>query len=232
MCWWSPPWKSVPPRGHSLTLNHPLRLVKIRENRYGCSGYPADCVILALLHLLKDRPRPDLIISGINRGGNLGLDTYYSGTVAAAREGAFHSIPSIALSTTVEIHRSPPEGPHFESAARLARHLVESGAWKSTPPSGLLNINVPNLPRTDIVGIKAVPLGPRYYTSRIIDRRDGRDSPYYWLTGEAAEDSPRDRESDCFFAKRDHITLTPLKSDGQITDNFSTWIQLTDQMDF
>ena len=216
--------------GHALTLNRPLRLTKVRDNHYGCSGYPADCIILALLHLLKKQRPPDLVLTGINHGGNLGLDTYYSGTVAAAREGAFHGIPAIALSTTVEI-RPSSEQPHFESAADLARHLVQSQAWQSIAPSGLLNINVPNLPRKAIKGIRAAPLGSRYYTSRIIERQDGRNLPYYWLTGEA--DYPNhERDSDCFLAEQDHITLTPLNLNGQITDNFSMWNQLTHKMDF
>ena len=216
--------------GHALTLNNPLRLVHIGENRYGCSGYPADCIILALMQLLKEKSPPDLIISGINRGGNLGLDTYYSGTVAAVREGAFHGIPGIALSTTVEIRPSRDE-PHFDTAAQVARHLVESGVWQSIPPHSLLNINVPNLPRREIRGIRSTPLGPRYYTSRIIERKDGRELPYYWLTGEG-DSGGYPPESDCFLAENDYITLTPLNFDGKITDNFSMWSELTGKMDF
>ena len=216
--------------GHALTLNHPLRLVKIRENHYGCSGYPADCIILALFQLLKNRRPPDLIISGINHGGNLGLDTYYSGTMAAAREGAFHGIPAIALSTTVEIRPSQAH-PHFESAADFARHLVESQTWQSIAPFDLLNINVPNLPHKSIKGVQTTPLGPRYYRSQIIERQDGRNLPYYWLSGEA-DPSRKEEGSDCFFAEQDYITLTPLNFGGKITDKFSMWSKLTSKMDF
>ena len=216
--------------GHSLTLNTPLRLVKVRENHYGCSGYPADCIILALFQLLKKQRAPDLIITGINHGGNLGLDTYYSGTVAAAREGAFHGIPAIAMSTTVEIHPSRNH-PHFESAANFAHHLIQSQTWQSITPSSLLNINVPNLPRTAIKGIKTTPLGPRYYRSRIIERQDGRNLPYYWLSGEA-DPARREEGSDCFLAEQDYITLTPLNFGGEIADKFSMWSELTSKMDF
>ena len=212
--------------GHTLTLNQPLRLVETKENHYGCNGYPADCIILALLHLLKKRQLPDLIITGINRGGNLGLDIYYSGTVAAAREGAFHGIPSIAMSTTVEINPSLDNTPYFESAANFALHLIQSGAWKSIPPLGLLNVNVPNLPQQAIKGVRTTPLGKRYYTSRIIERLDGRDLPYYWLTGES-DTLSHQKGTDCYLAKRDYITLTPLDLNRQTTSNFDSWLDMT-----
>src|SRR5690606_11886896 len=101
--------------GHTLTLDHPLRLVEIERNVYGCSGYPADCTLMGLAHVMKEN-KPDVVISGINRGANLGQDIYYSGTVAGAREAVFHNVPAIAVSLVVDFQKGH-EQPHYEVAA-------------------------------------------------------------------------------------------------------------------
>ena len=131
---------------HALTLNRPLRLAKIQENRYGCNGYPADCIILALVHLLKNRTKPDLILTGINQGGNLGLDIYYSGTVAAAREGAFHGIPAIALSTTVEIRHSRAN-PTLKAPLSLHATWSKARPGNTSPPPICSTSMSPTFPR-------------------------------------------------------------------------------------
>ncbi len=190
--------------GHSLSLDKPLRLEKIEQNIYGCSGYPSDCVLMGLGHVLKDR-RPDVVISGINRGANLGQDLYYSGTVAAAREAAFHNVSAIAVSlvfnTVTEVHQ-------YDVAATIIKWCLEAGIQKHCPPMTVLNINVPNIDLNQLKGCKLTEIGFRRYSEEIHARMDSRNPEYFWIAGhyEGYNDNPA---SDCQAVMDGHVAITP-----------------------
>ncbi len=172
---------------HSLTLHRPLRLRRFDEDRYALDGTPADCVYLAL-HLGDENAKPilprkpDLVVSGINRGSNLGQDIFYSGTVAAAREGALRGIPSIAASVDVIVDESGT--PVFDPAptaalvAGIARRIL--ALPKQTGPAFLFNLNVPVGP---VRGLVATRLGTRLWTQNVEARVDPRGRAYYWIGG-------------------------------------------------
>lgn len=190
--------------GHSLSLDKPLRIEKLENNIYGCSGFPGDCVLMGLGHLMKDG-RPEVVISGINRGANLGQDLYYSGTIAAAREAAFHRVPSLAVSlvfnTVTEEHR-------YDVAALFIKWCLESGLHRHCPPKTLININVPNLPIEQVRGCKLTETGFRRYSEEIHARIDARNREYFWIAGhyEGFDENPK---SDCQAVSDGFIAITP-----------------------
>ena len=201
--------------GHSLSLDKPLRLEKLEDNVYGCSGFPADCVLMGI-HVLKDK-RPDVVVSGINRGANLGQDLYYSGTVAAAREAAFHNIPSIAVSLVFnavnEIH-------HYESAALFIKWCLDEKLHEHIPPMTLLNINVPNLKMNEIRGCKLSETGFRRYSEEIHARMDTRNRDYYWIAGRYEGFAPNP-DSDCQAVEDGYIAITPHALIDRCDKNYS-----------
>lgn len=174
-------WVVAPERertcvGHAITLHKPLRLKEIANGIYSTNGTPVDAVYLGVKVLLPRRP--DLVISGINKGPNMGQDVTYSGTVAAAKEGAFLEIPSMAISLCAR------KDFLFEEAAQVAGKIVDMLAGKNLPKAAFLNINVPNLPRKDIADIVVTRLGKRIYNETVITRVDPRGEKYYWIGGE------------------------------------------------
>ena len=189
----------------SLTLHHPLRVKSDGERRYAVSGTPADCVYLAVQKFL---PRmPDLLISGINHGPNLGQqDTAYSGTVAGAKQGAFLDIPSMAISLIPD-----REGRFsFAAASKIVHSLAGSILENSLPRGIFLNINIPSPPWK---GIKIAKLGQKRYNPRVIEKEDPRRRLYYWL-GTGNPRSVGDEESDVRVIKKGYITVTPLQNDS------------------
>lgn len=169
--------------GHSLSLDNPLRVVEIEENYFGVSGFPADCTLFGIGHqCLKTFGRPDLVISGINRGANLGQDIYYSGTVAAAREAAFHNIPGIAVSTASHFGEAKVKQ-EYQTAANFIRKILQEGVTKLLDPLTLININVPNITEDKVKGVTLTKLGLRKYSEKIAERKDFRENPYYWIEG-------------------------------------------------
>lgn len=190
--------------GHSLSLDKPLRLEKLEENIYGCSGFPGDCVLMGLGHVLKDR-RPDVVVSGTNRGANLGQDLYYSGTIAAAREAAFHKVPSIAVSLVLN---AVNEEHHYEVASTFIRWCLEAGLHKLCPPMTVLNINVPNIDLKQIRGCKLTEIGFRHYSEEIHARMDARNREYFWIAGlyQGFNENP---DSDCQAVKDGFIAISP-----------------------
>ncbi|MGK2859694.1 MAG: 5'/3'-nucleotidase SurE [Thermoanaerobaculia bacterium] len=159
---------------HALTLNRPLRLQEISEDRWIVDGTPTDCVNLALLHLFRDK-RPDLVISGINFGPNMGDDVTYSGTISAAFEGSLLNVPSIAFSAFI--------GEHFDFApcAAFAAKLVAEALELHRDPRIILNVNFPDPP---FGGVRVTKLGRREYVVGVIERLDPRGRKYYWIGGE------------------------------------------------
>ncbi len=148
---------------HALSLGRPLKIEKRGDKKYACSGYPADCIRMALNHLFED-VKFDWIISGINNGANLAQDVFYSGTVAAAREGTFDGIKSIAISTVLDDFK---DGDHiyYETAGEIVKTVLASTDLSQVdPPCELLNINVPNIPIDEVVEIQRTKLGWREYS--------------------------------------------------------------------
>jgi 5'-nucleotidase len=200
--------------GHSLTLHKPLRLKKISENVYAASGSPADCIYLGLREILKKNP--EVILSGINAGANLGTDVHYSGTVAAAREGALMNIKSYAFSLVENAHehsKTPGKGLHFESAAQKAREVYLATKDVAFPSHSLLNVNIPNRAHVSEMGsMEFTRQGMRYYNNDITKRTDPRGRDYYWLGG-AYSGFEQDPLSDCHALEQGKVAITPITID-------------------
>lgn len=187
--------------GHSLTLHRPLRLQKIEANWYAVDGTPTDCVNLAVLWLLKDA-RPDLIVSGINFGLNLGDDVTYSGTVSATFEGTLLGIPSVAFSQEIA------EGYSFERAATFAGSFVAELLSESLRPDLLLNVN---LPAGEFHGLSFTRLGRRVYQQVVVEKEDPRGRKYYWIAGTPEWQSESGTDHEAVASGR--VSVTPLHLD-------------------
>lgn len=192
--------------GHALTLHKPLRADEIRPGVFSVNGTPTDCVNLGVLYLLKSA-RPDLIVSGINKGGNLGDDVTYSGTVSAAMEGTLLGIPSIAFSQLGDGQY------HFETAARFAVGLVRLVLKEGLSREVFLNVNAPNLPPDEIKGVRITTLGKRVFDdSTIIENTDPRGRKYFWIGLNGMKWEKR-KNSDHEAVERGEISVTPLHLD-------------------
>jgi 5'-nucleotidase len=189
---------------HALTLHRPLRVRQVDANRLAIDGTPTDCVKLALTGLLP--VRPDLIVSGINRGPNLGDDIIYSGTVSAALEGALLGVPAIAVSL-VTFERFD-----FKVAAEFTAALVQRVQNHGVPSEMLLNVNVPALPREQIKGWRFTRQGKRHYSENIVERVDPRGKKYYWIGGDDLGFA-KDEGTDCMAVHDGYISVTPLQVD-------------------
>lgn len=187
---------------HALTLNRPLRLLRIEENEYIVDGTPTDCVNLAVLKLLREH-RPDLVVSGINFGPNLGDDVTYSGTISAAFEGALLNIPSIAFSALVGEHFS------FDRCAEFAAELTRVALETHRDPQIVLNVN---FPVGEFAGVKITRLGKRIYSEGVIERLDPRGRKYYWIGGEPPVWRPGEG-TDFEAIQGGYVSITPLHLD-------------------
>jgi 5'-nucleotidase len=197
--------------GRSLTLTRPLRLRQLGERRYAVSGTPTDAVMMALAHIMKDNP-PDLILSGVNRGANLGEDVGYSGTVSAAMEGALAGIRAVALSQ-VYAKAGAGENVSFAAAeawgAKVLAPLLEA-PWT---PRTFYNINFPARAADDVLGIRTVPQGLRDYgQTEILQRTDPRGFDYYWIKLAGMPHTPA-HSTDLEAASDGWVTVTPLHCD-------------------
>jgi 5'-nucleotidase len=190
---------------HSVTLHRPLRVEKVKRNYYAVDGTPADCVHLGVNGILPDRP--DLLISGINKGGNLGDDVTYSGTVSAALEGTLLGIPSFAISLVSRSHFK------FETAARFAGKVARYIARKGLPKEVFLNINVPNLDAKDVKSYRITRQGRWLHNGgKIVEKIDPRGRKYYWIGGGPLVSEPRGN-TDIEAVSNSHISITPLHID-------------------
>ncbi|WP_373048482.1 5'/3'-nucleotidase SurE [Vulgatibacter sp.] len=201
---------------HAISLHRPLRIHEVADDWWSVDGTPTDCVYLALHHLLKDR-RPDVVVSGINYGANLADDVTYSGTVAAAMEGALLGVPAIAVSLVSR------ETFDFAFAAKFAAGLAAEVAERKLPRGMLLNVNVPRDPAG---GYRFTKLGKRSYGSAVVENVDPRGRKYYWIGGSESKhvDIPG---SDCnaVFGER-LISVTPLHLDlteYKLLDELRAW---------
>jgi len=197
---------------HAITMHKPLRAEKIhipnsKVSGWKVNGTPSDCVKLALEALLEFTP--DLVLSGINRGPNLGTDVIYSGTVSAAIEAALSGVPAVALS--IINHNHNYENVSFDSAAQLAKKLCMQILEKVFPEDSLLNINIPSVEQDKIAGVAVTRLGTIRYKNSFDRRMDPRGKIYYWLAGEAIDNT--EIGSDVWAVKNNYISITPLLFD-------------------
>lgn len=220
--------------GHSLTLHKPLRLHQWSKNVYSVSGGPADCIYVALGAVMKGQ-KPDLVLSGINRGANLGQDVFYSGTASAAREAANMGIPSVAISLALDHHKA--NGPqHYQTAAKFTRLVLNkalpafagkaNASWKAGikawPHRMMLNINVPNLPAAKIKGIQPATQGHRIYGKDVVRRMDTRGREYFWIGGKYKGYEPNPK-SDCWKVDHGFVAVSPLELDTTMMDVFHSF---------
>lgn len=191
--------------GHSLTLHRPLRVKEITKGWFSADGTPTDCVHLALNGLLPE-PLPQLVVAGINMGGNLGDDITYSGTVAAAIEGTLQGLPSIAVSL---VSQGPFEfGPSAEFTARLVRKVAAC----ALPEDTLLNVNIPDLPVERMRGVRITRQGKSIYGEAIVEKVDPRGQKYFWV-GSGKTEWVRRGDTDLDAVHEGEISITPLHLD-------------------
>ncbi|AFK86886.1 MULTISPECIES: 5'/3'-nucleotidase SurE [Thermoanaerobacterium] len=205
--------------GHAITMHKPLRIKKIKDDDrlkiFYANGTPSDCVKLGI-DVVMDK-KPDIIISGINDGFNLGTDVLYSGTVSAAMEGAINGYPSVAISLEAESKLS-------DKAMLYIRKLIDNVARNGLPKNCLLNVNIPNV-SDEFNGIKITKLGQRNYTENFTKRIDPRGRDYYWLAGKVLENA-NDEDSDIIAVKNGFISITPIQLDltmYSFIDNLKNW---------
>ena len=195
--------------GHSVTLNNPIVVQEIYDEKiarigWAVEGRPADCVKLALRELLGYRP--DIIVSGLNAGSNAGINVLYSGTVAAAIEGAFFGITSIACS----LEYTKPRPLDFNTGAGLARQIVEQIINKKPAPGALFNVNIPSLENGPVLGVRVAPQNTSTYEERFDKRTDPRGRTYFWLGADFTCPNPTP-ETDTAALRDRYITVTPLQ---------------------
>ncbi len=189
---------------NSLTLDMPLRATLAHNGFTKVDGTPTDCVHLAITGLLESEP--DMVFAGINHGANLGDDVLYSGTVAAATEGRFLGLPAVAISLIGD----HPE--HFETAAQVAVILFKQILEKPLPENTILNVNVPDLPFSELKGFQACRLGQRHKSEPIIQSQDQRGRRIYWV-GAAGEEQDAGEGTDFFAVNNGYVSVTPLQLD-------------------
>jgi 5'-nucleotidase len=189
---------------HSLTTRRPLRMSEIGAKRYAVDGTPTDCVMLAVKHLLREH-RPDLVLSGINGGGNVGEDLTYSGTVAAAMEATLLDIPAIALSQ----HFTDGELIPWQTAARFAPEVIRRLTELPWPDHTLINVNFPAAAPPDVRGIAVTSQGKRAIADNLTERFDPRGRPYYWI-GPVREDGFAEPGTDLAAINASQVSVTPI----------------------
>lgn len=195
---------------HSLSLSDPLRLRKVEEKRFAVKGTPTDCVIMGIRHVLEDK-KPDLVLSGVNRGQNLAEDVIYSGTVAGAMEGTILGIQAIALSQAYG--PATRDKLSYDTVEALAPDLLKKLLQKPLPVGVLLNINFPDCAPEDVQGVSITTQGRRDAELLMVDKRhDGRGLPYYWIGFQRIKRTYADG-SDLSAIERKMISVTPLRID-------------------
>lgn len=189
---------------NSLTLDRPLSVKKAANGFFYVNGTPTDCVHIALTGLMDTMP--DMVISGINDGANMGDDTIYSGTVAAATEGFLLGIPSIAISMS---QHNPT---HFETAARVAVELIQHYIKHGFSSTTLLNVNVPDLPYEELAGRSITRLGKRHKAEPVIQLKTPRNETVYWV-GAAGTPNDGGEGTDFYAVANNHVSISPIQVD-------------------
>lgn len=206
--------------GHSITLHKPLRLSRIAKDVYAVNGTPSDCVVLAVTQLF--RKPPDLVVSGINRGVNLGDDVTYSGTVSAALEGTLLGVPSLAIS------QEGTRNFQFKTAAYYARQIARTVLERGLPEETFLNVNIPDRLRASIPGVRLTSLSRRRFENPVVEKVDPRGRRYYWIAGTRVSwerHPPSDHEA----LRQGMVSITPLHIDVthyQALEQLRSWEDL------
>jgi len=206
--------------GHAVTLHKPLRITKMAPRVFMVNGTPVDCVNLALAKILPARPA--LIVSGINRGVNLGDDVMYSGTVSGAMEGTILGIPSLAVSQEGE------DRFRFEVGARYAARVAAEVLLHGLPPETILNVNIPNVPLRSIKGVKVTCLSRRRFNNPIVEKIDPRGRKYYWIAG-TRQSWSRQKDADHEALEQHMVSVTPIHLDTthhEMLEHFKAWESL------
>lgn len=204
---------------NSLTLDHPLRVVTAASGFYSVNGTPTDCVHIAVTGLLKEMP--DMVVSGINEGSNLSDDVLYSGTVAAATEGRFLGLPSVAISL------AGPRCTHYETAAQVAVILVKKLQKTPLTSDTILNVNVPDVLFSELRGIQVTRLGTRHIAEPTIKAVDPRNRKIYWI-GAPGPEQDAGPGTDFYAVNAGYVSVTPLHLDlthYKVLDELSGWVQ-------
>ena len=206
-------WVVVPDReqsgtSHSLTLQHPLRVRNVDERIWTVNGTPTDSVLLAVHHIIKDK-KPDLVLSGINRGANLGEDVTYSGTVAAAMEGVLLGVPSIALS---QVYDQDAGIVHWATSEAFAASVIGRLFSVGWPEHVLMNVNFPDVLPSFVTGIEVVRQGLHRVGDNLVERIDPRGVPYVWVGAQRTVETPPP-DTDLESISRGAITVSPLRVD-------------------
>ncbi len=204
---------------NSLSLKNPLYVTRHDNGFYSVEGTPTDCVHLAITGLLDQEP--DMVISGINNGPNMGDDVIYSGTVAAAMEGRFLGLPSVAISQA-SFH---PQ--HFDTAARVAVWLVRRLRERPLPPNTILNLNVPDLPWDQLAGFQVTRLGHRHKSESVVKSTDPRGRPIYWI-GPAGPEQDAGPGTDFHAVRANFVSITPLQVDLTRHGALESWTEWLD----
>ncbi|KRT54485.1 5'/3'-nucleotidase SurE [endosymbiont of Ridgeia piscesae] len=203
---------------NSLTLELPLRAHTHDNGFVSVDGTPTDCVHLAITGLLEEEP--DMVVSGINAGANMGDDVLYSGTVAAATEGRFLGLPAIAVS----MNSHNPD--HYATGARVARELVERLLQRPLPSEVILNVNVPDLPFEQLKGMQATRLGHRHKAEPVVRAEDPRGKTIYWV-GPAGAEQDAGPGTDFYAVREGYVSVTPLQVDltrHSALDSVGAWL--------
>lgn len=203
---------------NSLTLTRPLRIRQLDNGYYSVEGTPTDCVHVALTGFLD--PNVDMVVSGINEGGNLGDDILYSGTVAAAMEGRYLGLPAIAFSMVGDNIQ------YYDTAAAIARQLVQKMRANLLPSQTILNVNIPDLPLDKIKGIEVTRLGTRHGAEPLVKEFDPRGRPIYWV-GPPGGEADAGPGTDFYAISQNCVSITPLQLDMthyKVFDQLATWV--------
>lgn len=210
---------------NSLTLETPLQVHQYGDDRYLVNGTPTDCVHIAITGLLDKMP--DMVVSGINSGANLGDDVLYSGTVAAAMEGRFMGLPALAVSLV------GTDLKHYATAAAVVKKLIKNLQSKPLAVNTILNVNIPDLPLEEIKGIQVTRLGQRHKSEPVIKDKDPRGKPIYWI-GPVGAEQDGGVGTDFHAIREGYVSITPLQVDlthHQSLDMVSTWLEDIDVND-
>ncbi len=204
---------------NSLTLENPIRATQVEPGLISVDGTPTDCVHLAITGLLDQEP--DIVLSGVNAGPNLGDDVIYSGTVAAAMEGRFLGLPAMAVSLAGE------RQVHYETAAQVVLQLLGKIKHHSFPVDTILNVNVPDLPLEQLRGIHATRLGRRHKSEPVVRQTDPRGKPIYWV-GPVGPEEDAGPGTDFFAIRNNTVSVTPIQVDltrYEAIEKVAHWLQ-------
>ncbi len=210
---------------HSFSMHIPIRARTLKDDTVITDGTPTDCVMFGALGYLSRKP--DFVVSGINPGPNMGDDVSYSGTASAALEGSMLGIQSVAVSLNTPYGYRKDVHYHYETAAQITCKILEKLKDNPLPKRAFLNINVPNLPLSEIKGLAITKLGARIYRDRVIKRIDPQGSEYFWIGGEQPS-YVKEKGSDFDAIENNKVSITPLKmdfTDQQLLQVLSHWAE-------